>query len=274
VASILKTLSGLFSGSKSENNIQSPKGVEETNMPTPNEDSVAPASEEPAAENFVEPPAQRRVIQAPILVIESSGDEQVSDKVLIKAEPSENGDQCKFMVNRPLFPGYSWFFKDFESAAGSPLAEAFFSNDLVDTLLIHNSTAIVTKFGGKLHGDWLPLAKDLGQIVREILESGSPLLSDDILKSLPPEEKVREDIQKVIDDEVNPGVAAHGGKILLTSVAGNSVTIQMGGGCQGCSAADLTLKQGIHSSFRKAVPYVGAIYDETDHAAGVNPYYS
>ena len=110
--------------------------------------------------------------------------------------------------------------------------------------------------------------------MREALQSGSSLLSDDILKNIPPEEKVQEEIQKVIDVEVNPGVAAHGGKIVLTSVTGNAVTIQMGGGCQGCSAADLTLKQGIHSSFRKAVPYVGAIYDETDHAAGLNPYYS
>ena len=84
---------------------------------------------------------------------------------------------------------------------------------------------------------------------------------------------VREEIQKVIDTEVNPGVAGHGGRITLTAIAGNTVTIEMGGGCQGCSAADLTLKQGIHSSFRKAVPYVGAIYDETDHAAGSNPYY-
>ena len=271
--SILKTLSGLFSGSKSENNIQPPNLVEENNMSTPNESPVSPAPEEQSSSNFSEPPAQRRVIQAPILV-ESSGDGQVSEKVLIKAEPSETGDQCKLMVNRPLFPGYSWFFKDFESAAGSPLAEAIFSSDLVDTLLIHNSTATVTKFGGKMQGDWLPLAKDLGQVIRETLESGSPLISDEILNNLPPEEKVREDIQKVIDDEVNPGVASHGGKIVLTSVAGNSVTIQMGGGCQGCSAADLTLKQGIHSSFRKAVPSVGAIYDETDHAAGMNPYYS
>lgn len=273
MASILKTLSGIFSGSKPENNMQSPKPAEKENMTTPNEDAVASASGEQASANFSEPPAQRRVVQAPIL-IESSGGGQISEKVLIKAEPTESGDQCKLMVNRDLFLGYSWYFKNFESAAGSPLAEAIFSNDLVDTLLIHNSTAIVTKFGGKTHEDWLPLAKGLGQTIREVLESGSPLISEDIFKNLPPEEKVREDIQKVIDVEVNPGVAAHGGKIVLTSVTGNSVTIQMGGGCQGCSAADLTLKQGIHSSFRKAVPYVGAIYDETDHAAGVNPYYS
>jgi len=273
VTSILKTLSALFSDSKSEINMPSAKPAEENNMPSTNQEPVSSTAEEPTAENFAEPPAQRRIIQAPVLV-ESLGEGQASEKVLIKAEPAENGDQCKLMVNRSLFAGYSWFFKDFESAAGSPLAEKIFSSDLVDTLLIHNSTAIVTKFGGKMQGDWLPLAKQLGQIIREVLESGSPLLSDDIIKNLPPEEQVRKDIQKVIDTEVNPGVAAHGGKIVLTSVTGNSVTIQMGGGCQGCSAADLTLKQGIHSSFRKAVPYVGAIYDETDHAAGMNPYYS
>ena len=78
----------------------------------------------------------------------------------------------------------------------------------------------------------------------------------------------------MIDTEVNPGVAGHGGNISLLAVKGNSVTIQMGGGCQGCSAADLTLKQGIHTSFRTAVPKVGAIFDETDHTAGLNPYFS
>jgi Fe/S biogenesis protein NfuA len=57
-------------------------------------------------------------------------------------------------------------------------------------------------------------------------------------------------------------------------VRGNSVYISMGGGCQGCSAADQTLKQGIHQAFRNAVPQVGAIYDETDHSAGTNPYFS
>ena len=81
-------------------------------------------------------------------------------------------------------------------------------------------------------------------------------------------------IQKVIDEVVNPGVAGHGGHISLLGVMGNSITIQMGGGCQGCSVADVTLKQGIHTSFRDAVPQVGAIFDETDHAAGLTPYFS
>jgi Fe-S cluster biogenesis protein NfuA len=177
------------------------------------------------------------------------------------------------MVNRSLFAGHSWLFSNFEEAAGSPLAESVFSVDSVETLLLHDSTAVVTKTGGKGLSDWEALAKEVGGAMRETLNSGTELVSQEIIKTIPSEEVVREEIQKVIDTEVNPGVAGHGGRITLTAITGNTVTIEMGGGCQGCSAADLTLKQGIHSSFRKAVPYVGAIYDETDHAAGSNPYY-
>jgi len=149
-----------------------------------------------------------------------------------------------------------------------------FSNDKVETILIHNSTLRVTKYGSKSMADWEALARELGKTIRETLEKGTPLFSQEILSSIPSEDTVRDEIQKVIDAEVNPGVAGHGGRITLTKVEGNAVTIEMGGGCQGCSAADMTLKQGIHNSFRKAVPYVGAIYDETDHAAGMNPYFS
>ncbi|MCH8156865.1 MAG: NifU family protein, partial [Nitrospinae bacterium] len=101
---------------------------------------------------------------------------------------------------------------------------------------------------------------------------GSPV-SRTIIDEMPSEETIRQGIQKAIDEEVNPGVAGHGGNITLEKIKGNTITIQMGGGCQGCSAADLTLKQGIHSSFRKFVPQVGAIFDETDHTAGLNPYF-
>ena len=103
--------------------------------------------------------------------------------------------------------------------------------------------------------------------IRNAMKESQTLIADKIISTIPSEDVIRSGIQKVIDEEVNPGVAGHGGQINLLAVKGNSVTIQMGGGCQGCSAADLTLKQGIHTSFRKAVPEVGAIFDETDHTA-------
>jgi Fe-S cluster biogenesis protein NfuA len=177
------------------------------------------------------------------------------------------------MVNRDLFPGYSWYFGNFESAAGSPLAEVLFSIDDVETVLVHESTLAVTR-RDKLQTDWKPLAKDIGAAVRRLLQSGSVLIDAKIPRDMPPESEIREGVQLVIDAEVNPGVAGHGGRISLVGVKGNTVTIQMGGGCQGCGAADVTLKNGIHNAFRKAVPAVGAIVDDTDHTAGLNPYYS
>jgi Fe/S biogenesis protein NfuA len=65
----------------------------------------------------------------------------------------------------------------------------------------------------------------------------------------------------------------HGGFVELIDVKNNSIYIRMGGGCQGCGAADVTLKQGIEKSIRELIPQVGEILDTTDHAAGRNPYY-
>ncbi len=232
--------------------------------------SMTPPSEESAPENV---PLQRTIIQAPVIVTKSEDATDDGGEIKIKAEPSREGDSCKFMVNKSLFAGHSWFFSSFESAEGSPLAEKLFSLDELETLLIHDSTATVTK-KEKGHFDWKPLATEIGKMIRETLKEEQAVIAKKIVEEMPSEGIIKEEIQKVIDTEVNPGVAGHGGNITLRLVEGNSVTIQMGGGCQGCSAADLTLKQGIHGAFRKAVPFVGAIYDETDHAAGQNPYFS
>ena len=74
--------------------------------------------------------------------------------------------------------------------------------------------------------------------------------------------------------EINPGIASHSGVVTLERIVGNSVFLTMGGGCQGCAASEITLRQGIHNTFRSAVPQIGGIFDVTDHAAGSNPFYS
>lgn len=232
--------------------------------------SVEPESPPEAKEESNFPPV-RSVLQ--ISAISEGIFPENSDEVLIKAQPSPTGDQCLFTVNRSLMKGHSWYFSGFESAAESPLAEALFCLDDIETALVCESTVMVTR-KDKTLVDWVPLAKEVGAAIREVLLADNGLIAEKIISDLPSEEEIREGIQKVIDIEVNPGVAGHGGNISLLAVKGNSVTIQMGGGCQGCSAADLTLKQGIHTSFRTAVPKVGAIFDETDHTAGLNPYFS
>jgi Fe/S biogenesis protein NfuA len=80
-------------------------------------------------------------------------------------------------------------------------------------------------------------------------------------------------VQEVIDTRINPGVAMHGGYITLLDVKDDVAYIALGGGCQGCGMADVTLKQGIEVIIREAVPEIRQIVDTTDHAGGTNPYY-
>ena len=80
-------------------------------------------------------------------------------------------------------------------------------------------------------------------------------------------------IQELIDDQINPGVAAHGGHISLLDVTDDTVYIEMGGGCQGCGMADVTLKHGVEAMIQEVFPEIKQIIDTTDHASGANPYY-
>jgi Fe/S biogenesis protein NfuA len=80
-------------------------------------------------------------------------------------------------------------------------------------------------------------------------------------------------IQEVLDRQINPSVAAHGGFVDLLEVRGGAAYVQLGGGCQGCAQVDVTLRQGIEVAIKAAVPQITEVIDITDHAAGLNPYF-
>lgn len=77
----------------------------------------------------------------------------------------------------------------------------------------------------------------------------------------------------VLEREVNPSIASHGGFATLISVDGDTVFLTMGGGCQGCAMSKATLRQGIEVAIKKAVPEITTVVDVTDHATGATPYY-
>jgi Fe/S biogenesis protein NfuA len=84
---------------------------------------------------------------------------------------------------------------------------------------------------------------------------------------------VEEQIQHVLEEEVNPMVASHGGVVSLLEVKDHNAYLEFGGGCQGCGMIDVTLKQGVEVMIKAQIPEIEAIYDVTDHAGGTNPYY-
>lgn len=80
------------------------------------------------------------------------------------------------------------------------------------------------------------------------------------------------EVQKLLDTQINPGVASHGGYVELLDVKDNRVFVRMGGGCQGCGMASVTLKQGVEALLKQVFPDLSVV-DTTDHAGGTNPYY-
>jgi Fe-S cluster biogenesis protein NfuA len=80
-------------------------------------------------------------------------------------------------------------------------------------------------------------------------------------------------VQRILDEQINPAVAGHGGHIALVDVKDDTAYIRLEGGCQGCGMADVTLKQGVETTIMREVPTIAAVLDVTDHAGGSNPYF-
>lgn len=82
-------------------------------------------------------------------------------------------------------------------------------------------------------------------------------------------------VNYLLETEINPGLAGHGGRVSLVEITPqNEVILQFGGGCHGCGMVDVTLKQGIETTLKSQIPEIMAVIDVTDHSKGENPYYS
>jgi Fe-S cluster biogenesis protein NfuA len=80
--------------------------------------------------------------------------------------------------------------------------------------------------------------------------------------------------QRILDAEVNPSIAAHRGHVTVVSTGSGWVRVRLEGGCQGCSLAEVTIRQGIEPLLRARLPGVTGVADVTDHEAGTDPFFS
>lgn len=190
-------------------------------------------------------------------------------EIKITGEPSSAGDRCKFTVDRPLLPDQSAFFGDPQAGVYSRLAAELLGMAGIESVLVADNVVSVS---AEHEVDWPALG--IGNVIRKHLKGGQPVVDPRYFEDLPSEGDLKWAITDLLDREINPAVAQHGGFVELIDVKSNNVFLRLGGGCQGCGAADVTLKQGIEKAIRSLVPRVGEILDTTDHAAGRNPYYS
>lgn len=105
-----------------------------------------------------------------------------------------------------------------------------------------------------------------GQLTIKAPNAKMPRVSDD--------SPLEDRINYILYNEVNPSLAAHGGEVsLLTVTDDHFAVLQFGGGCQGCSAVDITLKDGVERTLLDQLPQLAGVRDSTDHTDRSNAYY-
>ena len=204
----------------------------------------------------------------------SESDLLIDPTITIQAATSlVDPDTCKFTVSRTVHPGGPYFFDDRERAGGSPLVERLFALPGVAYVLIADNVVTVGKQPG---ASWSGLRSAIGTGLRTQLLTGVPAI---LQAPANPSTRERTDaesravVQELLDREVNRSIAAHGGQISIVDVRDGNLFIAMSGGCQGCAASKVTLRQGFEVMLRRVAPEIVNIVDTTDHAAGNTPFY-
>ena len=105
-----------------------------------------------------------------------------------------------------------------------------------------------------------------GQLTIKAPNSRLPKISDD--------SPLADKVNYVLYNEINPGLAAHGGNVTLEEIFEENIAVlRFGGGCQGCGMVDVTLKDGVEKTLLEQVPQLKAVRDVTDHTVTENAYY-
>ncbi len=186
---------------------------------------------------------------------------------IVVGEPDDATDTCRFTLNRSIADRAAYYGNSAQ-ARGKPLVETLFGIPGVASILVKDNIIIVSR----LDGTWSYLSHEIERTLRAHFEGTS------YQPSSPSPPKVstgplRERIEKLLKDQINPSLASHGGFIRIVDLVDSVLYVSMEGGCQGCGMAATTLREGVEKMLLSEVPEISKIVDSTNHHAGSNPYY-
>ncbi len=189
-------------------------------------------------------------------------------------DPGPDTDTCKILLNRELTSGDSKFFETQAEASGWPMIQRLMRIPGLHSVIAKGNALIVAKHMG---AEWPMLLQPIEYTIRSAFEPATEPSPVETIAAAAAgdgaDDDLRHRVQEIIDTQINPSIAAHGGYISLFDVVGTRVFVHMGGGCQGCGMASATLKHGVESALRSQIPEITEILDATDHTAGGDPFY-
>ncbi len=188
-------------------------------------------------------------------------EKQGKKPVTIYTESNPNPNSMKFVANFLLVEeGRSYDFPDAASASYAPLAAELFHNfSFVERVFYMNNFVTVTK---KESVDWADIRQELMQFIKEYLEAGKPLLDMSQARESTVDEadsEVVKQIKDVLEEYIKPAVEMDGGAITFDSYKDGVVKVLLQGSCSGCPSSTVTLKAGIESLLKRAVPEIKTV---------------
>lgn len=187
----------------------------------------------------------------------------------IRAQPlAQEPERMGFVLDDPLNKDATISLSPGDD---TPLARALFALAGVDTVTVTHATIWVRRTD---KADWATLKPEIAGAIRDVLDTTNAPLGEAAEAVEAPDTALLRKVEALLDQQVNPSVAAHGGHIAVERVSGTRVHLHMSGGCQGCAASSATLRDGVERMLRAALPQITEIVDVTDHASGADPFYT
>ncbi|MEC8076753.1 MAG: NifU family protein [Candidatus Thermoplasmatota archaeon] len=193
----------------------------------------------------------------------------LAQEIRIRGEPTADPQKCRFVLEAEVLSRSPVSFDKESDTSKAPLAEKLLALPYIAGVSISGSAVTLT---GNNVESWPAIGKEIGGVIREQIKSGEPAVEEEVMDI--GDADLFTQVNLLIKNDVNPSIAAHGGIITLHSVNDGKAFVTMGGGCQGCTASSITLKQGVESYIVAKVDGVNEIVDMTDHSEGENPYYT
>ena len=193
----------------------------------------------------------------------------LAQEIKIRGEPTADPQKCRFVLDGEVLSRASLTFDNESEMDNAPLAKKLLNLPYIAQVNIAGQ--VVTLTGDNIES-WPAVGKEIGGVIREQIKSGEAPVTEEVMDV--GNRTLFDEVNELIKSDVNPSIASHGGVITLQNVSDGKAYVTMGGGCQGCSASSVTLKQGVESYLVAKVDGINEVVDMTNHSEGVNPYYT
>ena len=177
----------------------------------------------------------------------------MSEKIRIHTEGTPNPNALKFVLDRVILESGSANFPDKQSSGNSPLAQKLFQLSSVIEVFFGKDFITISKTPDS---SWDSIYDSLLKVINNHFESGEPIILKSEAATFKGSNEIEQKIHEILDSQIRPAVASDGGDVIFDSYEEGVLKLHLQGSCSHCPSSIMTLKVGIESMLKKAIPEI------------------